>query len=112
MQNQINDCNKEDYVEELVNSVVADYLNRRKNRASIERQWELNLKFMEGKQYCDISPKGEIFELDKEYYWQSRDVFNHISPLVEARLNKLSLVLLGFSFIISSLAVSKDRAIS
>ena len=68
--------------------VTSDFDRRREARRSIEYCWLLNLNFYSGNQYCDISPEGIVDE-DTQFYWQSRRVFNHIAPTVDARLAKL-----------------------
>ena len=83
------DKERERYVEELVNEIKDDFKRRQKERVSFERQWELNMNFLRGNQYVDLSPKGEIETEGKEYYWQNRNVFNHIAPIMESRLSKL-----------------------
>ena len=85
--------NSEDrYKETLVNSVIEDFNARREERSSIERQWQLNINYLMGNQYAEITPTGEVKEESKTYYWQSRGVYNHIAPIIEARLAKLSVV--------------------
>lgn len=76
--------------EDLVKSVEEDYLKRREERKNLERQWKLNLNYLSGNQYCEISPTGEIKEEEKYYGWQQRSVFNHIAPILDIRLAKLS----------------------
>lgn len=83
-----------EYLEEkrkkdLAEEIERDFLRRREERRKLESGWILNLKFLKGEQYCDVLPSGEIGELEKRYYWQSRRVFNRIAPTVEARLAKL-----------------------
>ncbi len=48
------------------------------------------MNFFAGNQYCKINGKGDIEDGGDEYYWQMREVFNHIAPLVETRLAKFS----------------------
>ncbi len=68
-----------------------DFERRRKQRLSLERQWELNLNFLNGNQYVGVNSRGDIYEKNGgEYYWQERGVFNHIAPLIETRIAKLS----------------------
>ena len=69
--------------------VWADFEERRAARRSVESGWLLNMNFFGGNQYCDVSPFGGVVEEDKQFYWQSRRVFNHIAPMVDARLSKL-----------------------
>lgn len=78
--------------EDLIKSVFEDLDNRRKDRFSIEKQWKLNLNYLAGNQYCEVDMRGEVKEEEKYYGWQSRSVFNHIAPIVETRLAKLSKV--------------------
>jgi hypothetical protein len=84
------DALTEDYVKELVQSVKNDYLRRAEDRKQLERQWQLNMNFLAGRQYVQISPLLEIEEIEKRYVWQSREVFNHIAPIVETRCAKLA----------------------
>ena len=78
------------FKEEIVAEVKKDFENRQKERISYERQWELNMNFLAGNQYCFINKNGEISADDKSFYWQNREVFNHIAPLVESRIAKFS----------------------
>ncbi|MBR2341824.1 MAG: hypothetical protein IKA72_05400 [Clostridia bacterium] len=73
----------------VVQEVVSDFERRREARRSIENGWVLNMNFVSGNQYCDVSPFGEIVEEEKRFYWQTRRVFNHIAPLIDARVAKL-----------------------
>ncbi len=76
--------------EVLADEVEKDFLARQQERRLLERSWQLNMNFVNGNQYCDIDEKGEIYEEEKTYYWQDRRVFNHIAPIVDTRLSKLS----------------------
>lgn len=80
---------KETAAERLAEEVTNDFLRRQEERRLTERGWQLNLNFVRGNQYCDINSKGEIFEEDKKYYWQSRRVFNHVAATVDLRCSKL-----------------------
>lgn len=73
----------------IADEVTKDFLNRREERRAIESGWLLNMNFLSGNQYCDVSPFGGVVEEDKRFYWQFRRVFNHIAPTVDARLAKL-----------------------
>ena len=92
MAKKIQKTEQEKLNEQIVNFVTEDYLKRREERASLERQWKLNLNYVAGNQYCEISPNGEVLEEEKYYGWQSRSVFNHIAPIIDTRLAKLSRV--------------------
>lgn len=78
--------------EELVADVIADYERRRAARRRFEAQWRLNTNFVLGNQFCFIGPSSEVEEDEKDYFWQEREVFNHIAPLVDTRLAKLGRV--------------------
>lgn len=84
--------NENRFKEELVASVVEDFNLRRSERLKLEQIWQLNLNYYAGNQYCEISPTGEIKEQEKYYLWQSRNVYNHIAPIVETRIARLERV--------------------
>lgn len=84
------DSKQKRFIEDLVNEVQSDFAKRRKERISYERQWQLNMNFLAGNQYCKINARGDIDEDGSEFYWQNREVFNHIAPLIETRLAKFS----------------------
>lgn len=76
--------------QKLAQEIEADFEARREKRRKLESGWLLNMNFFSGNQYCDISPLGGVEEEDKQFYWQSRRVFNHIAPMVDARTAKLT----------------------
>ncbi len=76
--------------EKLAEEVENDFLKRQEERRLLERGWQLNMNFVQGKQYCALDSAGEIKEQEKNYYWQDRRVFNHIAPIMDTRLSKLS----------------------
>ena len=76
----------------LVREIAADFEARREARRSLERGWQLNMNFVSGNQYCDISTAGEIEEETAAFYWQSRRCFNHIAPTVDTRIARLAKV--------------------
>jgi len=73
----------------IVQEVMADYLRRREERRSLEAQWQLNINFMMGNQYSYVASNGGIREDEKQYFWQEKEVFNHIAPIVETRISKI-----------------------
>lgn len=75
---------------DIVEEVVRDYMARREARLSLEKQWQLNINFLMGNQYSYIASNGDIREDDKQYFWQEREVFNHIAPIVETRISKIT----------------------
>lgn len=42
-----------------------------------------------GNQFCNITGKGEIEQDEKYFYWQEREAYNHIAPIMETRIAKL-----------------------
>ena len=78
------------FYEDIVKAVRQDYEKRVEERRLTERQWQLNLNYLEGNQYCEISALGEIEDDEKYYYWQNRNVYNHIAPVIETRIARLS----------------------
>lgn len=78
------------YIDELVSEVTKDFEERRKERLPYERQWQLNMNFLSGNQYCFINGRGDIASDGKTYFWQNRGVYNHLAPIIESRLAKFS----------------------
>lgn len=76
----------------LAQEIRADFEARQEARKSLERGWRLNMNFVSGNQYCDISPSGEIEEESAEFYWQSRGCYNHIAPTIDTRMARLAKV--------------------
>jgi hypothetical protein len=83
------DTTRNCFEEDLVQEVINDFKKRQEERRSYEAQWELNMNFLMGNQYCSIGLTGEVEEYDKQYFWQEREVYNHIAPIVDSRLAKL-----------------------
>src|SRR5574344_2237394 len=79
----------EKFEEDIVRDVKFDFLKRQEARKNIERQWQLNMNFCSGNQYCTLTDMGEIEDFSKQYFWQEREVYNHIAPIVESRIAKL-----------------------
>ncbi len=83
---------KDDYEKQLVSEILDDFKSRQNERKSFEGKWQMNINFFIGNQYCNLTPKGEIVDNYKQYFWEEREVYNHIAPIVELRLSKLSRV--------------------
>jgi len=77
--------------------IIAD-LNSKFDQASEDRipyelQWQMNTNFELGNQYCDINPfTQDMLQIEKAYWYQEREVFDHIAPIIETREAKLSRV--------------------
>ncbi len=83
---------KKEFKEDIIADVKRDYAERAEARRPYETQWRLNMNFHLGNQYCTASASGDITDVERDYYWQEREVFNHISSLVETRQAKLNTV--------------------
>ena len=75
--------------EMLVKSVLDDFRERQESRKTLETSWKMNMNFYIGNQFCSIGYGGEIEDFEKQFFWQEREVFNHIAPIMEVRLAKL-----------------------
>ncbi|MCL2860813.1 MAG: hypothetical protein FWE22_00155 [Firmicutes bacterium] len=80
------------FKEDIVDSVTRDYNERARERSQFEAQWQLNANFVIGRQHCLINAGGEIEDLSRDFFWQEREVFNHIAPIIESRQARLSRV--------------------
>ena len=80
---------EEEFEKKLVAEVREDFVNRQNQRRVYDSQWRMNLNFLLGKQYCDITKNGELKTQDKLYDWQQQDAFNHIATIIESRHSKL-----------------------
>ena len=80
------------FAEDIVKEILQDFDRISEERKSLESGWRLNMNFVQGNQYCEITPVGDIEDYGKQYFWQEREVFNHIAPIVETRLAKLGRV--------------------
>lgn len=78
------------FLEDLIESVKQDFLTRQQERKPFEAEWKLNNNFFHGNQYATINPFNDVEDMDKMYFWQEREVFNHIAPVIENRLSKLT----------------------
>lgn len=75
---------------EIVKEVLDDFARRVAERKSFDMKWRLNMNFYMGNQFCSIGFGGLMEDTDREYFWQEREVFNHIAPKIDIRLSKLS----------------------
>ena len=77
---------------QLAKEIIEDFRERQRARKSIETQWQMNMNFFMGNQFCTLGYGGEIEDYEKQFFWQEREVFNHIAPIVEIRMAKLAKV--------------------
>ncbi len=78
------------FYEDLVEEIKDDFYKRQKDRKVFESGWKLNHNFFVGNQQTKLNLFGDVQEVPGGYYWQEKQIFNHIAPIVEARLSKLS----------------------
>ena len=80
-------------MEEIEKSLVAevrdDFRTRQAQRRAYDAQWRLNLNYLTGKQYCDMTANGDIKTQEKLFDWQQQEAFNHIATIIESRHSKL-----------------------
>jgi len=76
----------------LIEEVKRDFFKRQEERRKYEAQWQLNMNFLTGNQYCFLKNNGEIELSDKRFFWQQQEIYNHIAPIIERRLSKLQKV--------------------
>ncbi len=74
----------------LVKEVIEDFKARQLARKNFETAWQINMNFLMGNQYCSVGYGGSVEEADKQFFWQEREVFNHIAPIYDIRCAKLA----------------------
>lgn len=80
---------------EIVKNIKNDFEERKAARKQLEASWLLNINFLLGNQYTELTSAGEIVDSMKQFYWQQRQVFNHIAPIIETRLAKFTRIKAG-----------------
>jgi len=75
---------------DLVREVIKDFEDRKSVRRALELQWQLNIDFLRGNQNNHITKFDTVVAMGKQFYWQEREVYNHLAPMIEARLGKLA----------------------
>ena len=75
---------------DLVKETLADFEERVRQRKTFDSQWQMNMNFYMGNQFVDVGYGGIVREIDKQFFWQEREVYNHIAPIIDVRLSKLS----------------------
>lgn len=76
---------------ELVSFVKNEFTRRQNERRPFELQWRLNLAFIEGNQYVDVvEGSNELQEVLTLWDGQQREVYNHVAPILETRIARLT----------------------
>lgn len=73
----------------LVRQILEDFEKRAQARKSFDLIWKMNMNFLMGNQFCSVG-YGGIEENEKQFFWQEREVFNHIAPIFDIRYAKLA----------------------
>lgn len=89
---QFDEVLDEETEQKIVSEVLEDFNTRRQNRKYFETSWQLNINFLLGNQYSYINGNNEIVSEKKQYFWQEREVYNHIAPIIDLRIAKLARV--------------------
>ena len=63
-----------EWQEDIAREILKEFDTISEERKSLESQWRLNMNFVQGNQYCEISPVGEVEDYGKQYFWQEREV--------------------------------------
>ena len=103
------------FYDEVQDKIIVDFVKnelakRQEERKKFELIWELNMNFFFGNQYCYISNNNEISDIEKRYFWENREVYNHIAPIIEARLSKLGKINPSFSVKSNSIPGQKTQS--
>lgn len=77
---------------DLVEEIWEDFRTRKNERKGFEAQWQLNLNFLFGNQFCDVSANKLCDDFDKQFFWEEKSAYNRIAPIMETRLAKLTKV--------------------
>ncbi len=83
---------QQDAEKAIVKSITDDFAARQEMRRPYEAAWQMNVNFVMGNQYCRVGNRGTVEQEEKFYYWQEKQVFNRIAPLVETRISRLNRV--------------------
>lgn len=97
--------------DKIVKEVIDDFKKRAEERKSFDTIWQINSNFLIGNQYCNVGYGGEIEEIDRQFFWQEREVFNHIAPIYDIRFARLSKVKPDIN-ILPATNEEKDRQIA
>ena len=81
---------KENEQDKIVKEVIDDFKRRAEERKSFDLIWQINMNFLMGNQYCNIGYGGQLEDSDRQFFWQEREVYNHIAPIYDIRFAKLS----------------------
>lgn len=82
---------KQKFEDDIISDVLEDFKQRRSERMHLTLQWRLLLNFLDGNQHVRInSTMGTVEDTLPLAWWEEREVFDHLSPILETRLAKLN----------------------
>ena len=87
-----NEIDREEFEKNYVAEILEDFRARQLDRKIYETKWQMDINYYIGNQYCVVDGKGDVVDNYKQYMWEEREVYNHIAPIIELRLSKLSKV--------------------
>ena len=79
-------------MEEIVNEILEEFERRKIERKPFERQWQVNLNFVVGNQFCSVDGLGNTCNFDSDFEWQEKQAYNYLATMYESRLAKLARV--------------------
>ena len=62
------DIDNGEFESKIVEDILKDFKRRQEERRSFESQWQLNMNFLMGNQYCNIGYNNDVQEYDKEFF--------------------------------------------
>ena len=78
------------FKEDLIKEITEDFSSRQTKRLELEKQWQENMNFLAGNQYSTATVGGVIADNYGDFSWSERGVYNHVAPIIESRLARLS----------------------
>ncbi len=78
------------FKEDLIKEITEDFSSRQTKRLELEKQWQENMNFLSGNQYSSATVGGVTANNFGDFSWSERGVYNHVAPIIESRLARLS----------------------
>ena len=62
--------NKQEVVsnEDIVKQIIEDFTQRQQERKKFEANWQLNINFFVGNQYCAINSNNDVVDFEKQFF--------------------------------------------
>lgn len=75
----------------VVSFVNEEFTRRQKERQPYELVWRLSMAFLEGNQNVILNEySNDLIETQAVAWWQERECFNHVGPIIETRKARLT----------------------